>query len=163
MDSGFSLHAIAPPTSKHAASSASIPEDSASYLRARIPVETSSRAGVRIISGAGAAWFSSGSGPTQPRKNVRHAAWELPTWRRSSSSSRWRTTPTSSRTAPSACRPISGTFTFASPETIDRVPSLKARGSHAREALMNQQIDCRHYAYEEGIDLPEIVNWKWPL
>ncbi len=53
-------------------------------------------------------------------------------------------------------------FTLAI-DAIDRVPSLKLRGSHAREALMNQQIDCRHYAYEEGIDLPEIVNWKWPL
>ncbi len=53
-------------------------------------------------------------------------------------------------------------FTLAI-DAIDRVPSLKVRGSHAREALMNQQIDCRHYAYEEGIDLPEIVNWKWPL
>ena len=53
-------------------------------------------------------------------------------------------------------------FTLAI-DAIDRVPSLKVRGSHAREALMNQQIDCRHYAYEEGIDRPEIVNWKWPL
>jgi xylulose-5-phosphate/fructose-6-phosphate phosphoketolase len=53
-------------------------------------------------------------------------------------------------------------FTLAI-DAIDRVPSLKLRGSHAREALMNQQIDCRHYAYQEGIDLPEIVNWKWPL
>ncbi len=53
-------------------------------------------------------------------------------------------------------------FTLAM-DSIDRVPSLKARGSHAREALMNQQIDCRRYAYQEGIDPPEIVNWKWPL
>ena len=53
-------------------------------------------------------------------------------------------------------------FTLAI-DAIDRVPSLKVRGSHAREALMNQQIDCRHYAYEEGIDPPEIVSWKWPL
>jgi xylulose-5-phosphate/fructose-6-phosphate phosphoketolase len=53
-------------------------------------------------------------------------------------------------------------FTLAI-DAIDRVPSLRVRGSHAREALMNQQLDCRHYAYEEGIDLPEIVNWKWPL
>jgi xylulose-5-phosphate/fructose-6-phosphate phosphoketolase len=53
-------------------------------------------------------------------------------------------------------------FTLAI-DAIDRGPSLKLRGSHAREALMNQQIDCRHYAYEEGIDLAEIVNWKWPL
>ena len=53
-------------------------------------------------------------------------------------------------------------FTLAI-DAIDRVPSLKVRGLHARETLMNQQIDCRHYAYEEGIDPPEIVNWKWPL
>ena len=53
-------------------------------------------------------------------------------------------------------------FTLAM-DAIDRVPSLRVRGSHARDALMNQQIDCRHHAYEEGIDLPEIVNWKWPL
>jgi hypothetical protein len=53
-------------------------------------------------------------------------------------------------------------FTLAI-DAIDRVPALKVRGSHAREALMNQQIDCRHYAYEEGIDLTEIVSWKWPL
>jgi xylulose-5-phosphate/fructose-6-phosphate phosphoketolase len=53
-------------------------------------------------------------------------------------------------------------FTLAI-DAIDRVPALKMRGSHAREALMNQQLDCRRYAYEEGIDLPEIVNWKWPL
>jgi len=53
-------------------------------------------------------------------------------------------------------------FTLAI-DAIDRVPSLKVRGSHARDALMNQQIDCRHYAYEEGIDPPEIVSWKWPL
>jgi phosphoketolase len=48
-------------------------------------------------------------------------------------------------------------FTLAI-DAIDRVPSLKVRGSHAREALLNQQLDCRHYAYEEGIDPPEIVN-----
>jgi xylulose-5-phosphate/fructose-6-phosphate phosphoketolase len=53
-------------------------------------------------------------------------------------------------------------FTLAI-DAIDRVPSLKVRGSHAREALLNHQIDCRHYAYEEGIDPPEIVSWKWPL
>jgi len=48
-------------------------------------------------------------------------------------------------------------------DAIDRVPSLRVRGSHAREALKNRQIDCRHYAYTEGIDPPDIVSWKWPL
>jgi xylulose-5-phosphate/fructose-6-phosphate phosphoketolase len=53
-------------------------------------------------------------------------------------------------------------FTLAM-DAIDRVPSLRARGSHARDTLTNQQLDCRHYAYREGIDPPDIVNWKWPL
>ena len=45
-------------------------------------------------------------------------------------------------------------FTLAI-DVIDRVPILKARGAHAREALMNRQIECRQYAYAEGIDPPE--------
>ena len=53
-------------------------------------------------------------------------------------------------------------FTLAM-DAIDRVPSLRCRGAHAREALINQQLDCRHYAYAEGIDPPNILNWKWPL
>ena len=53
-------------------------------------------------------------------------------------------------------------FTLAI-DAIDRVPSLKVRGSHARERLVNRQIDCRNYAYEHGIDMPEITDWKWPL
>lgn len=53
-------------------------------------------------------------------------------------------------------------FTLAI-DAIDRIPSLKLRGSHAREALVNEQLDCRRYAYAEGIDPPEILNWKWPL
>jgi xylulose-5-phosphate/fructose-6-phosphate phosphoketolase len=51
-------------------------------------------------------------------------------------------------------------FTLAM-DAIDRVPSLRVRGAHARDTLMNQQLDCRHYAYAEGIDSPEITGWKW--
>jgi len=46
---------------------------------------------------------------------------------------------------------------------IDRIPSLQVRGAHAREALLNEQLDCSNYAYEYGIDKPEIVDWRWPL
>ncbi|HIK16609.1 MAG TPA: phosphoketolase family protein [Leptolyngbyaceae cyanobacterium M33_DOE_097] len=48
-------------------------------------------------------------------------------------------------------------------DVIDRVPSLKVAGAHAKEKFLNEQIDCRHYAYEHGIDKPEIVNWKYPF
>jgi XFP C-terminal domain len=47
-------------------------------------------------------------------------------------------------------------------DVIDRVPELKVAGAHAKEKFRNEQIACCHYAYEHGIDKPEIVNWKWP-
>jgi xylulose-5-phosphate/fructose-6-phosphate phosphoketolase len=47
-------------------------------------------------------------------------------------------------------------------DVIDRVPALQVAGAHAKEQLRNMQIDCQHYAYEHGIDKPEIDNWKWP-
>ena len=53
-------------------------------------------------------------------------------------------------------------FTLAI-DAIDRIPSLQVRGAHAREALLNEQLDCCNYAYEYGIDKPEIVDWRWPL
>jgi xylulose-5-phosphate/fructose-6-phosphate phosphoketolase len=53
-------------------------------------------------------------------------------------------------------------FTLAM-DAIDRVPALKTRGSHARELLKEMQIACRTHAHTEGIDAPEIVNWKWPV
>lgn len=47
-------------------------------------------------------------------------------------------------------------------DVIDRLPSLHVAGAHAKEKFRNQQIACRHYAYEHGIDMQEINNWRWP-
>jgi xylulose-5-phosphate/fructose-6-phosphate phosphoketolase len=47
-------------------------------------------------------------------------------------------------------------------DVINRVPKLTVAGAHAKEKFRNEQIACCHYAYEHGIDKPEIVNWKWP-
>ena len=52
-------------------------------------------------------------------------------------------------------------FTLAI-EAIDRSPKLQKIGSHAKEKYRDQQTDCRNYAYEHGIDKPEIVGWRWP-
>jgi len=52
-------------------------------------------------------------------------------------------------------------FTLAI-EAIDRIPKLQKIGSHAKEKYRDQQTDCRNYAYEHGIDKPEIVGWRWP-
>ena len=47
-------------------------------------------------------------------------------------------------------------------DAIDRVPKLQKLGGHAKEKFRNEQIACRAYAYEHGIDRPEISGWRWP-
>lgn len=47
-------------------------------------------------------------------------------------------------------------------DVIDRVPRLQAPGSHVKEWLKEQIIESIRYAYTEGLDKPEIRNWKWP-
>ena len=48
-------------------------------------------------------------------------------------------------------------------DVIDRVPKLQRIGGHAKERFLNQQIECRNYAHEHGIDKPDAANWVWPL
>jgi len=52
-------------------------------------------------------------------------------------------------------------FTLAM-DVIDRVPALEVAGAHAKERLRNLQIECQAYAYEHGVDKPEIDQWTWP-
>jgi len=47
-------------------------------------------------------------------------------------------------------------------DVIDRTPKLQRIGAHAKEKYRDLQISCRNYAYEHGIDKPEVVGWKWP-
>jgi xylulose-5-phosphate/fructose-6-phosphate phosphoketolase len=46
-------------------------------------------------------------------------------------------------------------------DVIDRVPKLEVAGAHAKDKFKDEQISCRSYAYENGIDRPDIVKWKW--
>jgi xylulose-5-phosphate/fructose-6-phosphate phosphoketolase len=48
-------------------------------------------------------------------------------------------------------------------DVIDRVPRLLDKGAHAKEMLKNRIIENLDYAHENGIDRPEIRNWKWPF
>jgi len=52
-------------------------------------------------------------------------------------------------------------FTLAI-DVINRIPKLQRIGAHAKERYRDLQTDCRTYAYEYGIDKPEIVAWRWP-
>ena len=53
-------------------------------------------------------------------------------------------------------------FTLAM-DAIDRIPKLLRVGAHVKEEFRDLQIACRRYAYEFGIDSPDITNWKWPV
>ncbi len=47
-------------------------------------------------------------------------------------------------------------------DVIDRVPKLGSRAAYVKERMKNEIISNLQYAHEQGIDKPEIVNWKWP-
>jgi xylulose-5-phosphate/fructose-6-phosphate phosphoketolase len=46
-------------------------------------------------------------------------------------------------------------------DVIDRVPSLRDTGAHAKNWLKDQINDSVRYAHAEGIDRDEIRNWTW--
>lgn len=48
-------------------------------------------------------------------------------------------------------------------DVIDRIPSLKIAGSHIKEHMKNKILECIRYANEEGIDPPDLNDWRWPL
>jgi len=47
-------------------------------------------------------------------------------------------------------------------DVIDRISALRVAGAHVKEKLRDMQIECRNYAYENGVDLPEADAWVWP-
>jgi xylulose-5-phosphate/fructose-6-phosphate phosphoketolase len=56
-------------------------------------------------------------------------------------------------------------FTLAT-DVIDRVPSLRVAGAHAKEMLRNMQIEAQRYAYEHETDKPGFehrAGWRKKL
>ena len=52
-------------------------------------------------------------------------------------------------------------FTLAT-DVIDRVPRIRDSAAYVKEWLKRQIIESINYAYAEGIDKPEIRDWRWP-
>jgi len=48
-------------------------------------------------------------------------------------------------------------------DAIDRIPRLRNSAAGVRDELANQRIACEQYAYQHGIDRPDITGWKWPF
>ncbi|MBL8376061.1 hypothetical protein [Accumulibacter sp.] len=51
---------------------------------------------------------------------------------------------------------------LASAERRPLAPRISVTGAHTKVKFRNQQLACRRYACEHGIDLPEVVTWRWP-
>jgi xylulose-5-phosphate/fructose-6-phosphate phosphoketolase len=47
-------------------------------------------------------------------------------------------------------------------DVIDRVPRLRTKAAHLKEAMRNAIFDNLRYAHEHGTDRPEIAEWTWP-
>ncbi|HVI09244.1 MAG TPA: phosphoketolase family protein [Candidatus Binatia bacterium] len=47
-------------------------------------------------------------------------------------------------------------------DVVDRVPRLRNIGGHAKERFLNEQIACRDYAHQFGVDKPDANDWTWP-
>ena len=46
-------------------------------------------------------------------------------------------------------------------DVIDRLPQLNDRGAYLKEEMKNKLIEHKIYIRENGIDMPEIRDWKW--
>ncbi|HUC78977.1 MAG TPA: phosphoketolase family protein [Candidatus Saccharimonadales bacterium] len=48
-------------------------------------------------------------------------------------------------------------------DTIDRLPETGTKGTYLKQEMEKKLIEHREYIDKNGIDLPEIRNWKWKL
>lgn len=47
-------------------------------------------------------------------------------------------------------------------DVVDRVPRLQRTGAHFKQFLRNKLVEHKQYIRDNGDDLPEVRNWKWP-
>ena len=46
-------------------------------------------------------------------------------------------------------------------DVVDRVPRLQRVGGHFKQLLRNKLVEHKQYIFEHGIDMPEVLDWKW--
>ena len=46
-------------------------------------------------------------------------------------------------------------------DVIDRLPQLGQRAAYLKQEMEDMLIRHRAYIREEGIDIPEVLNWTW--
>jgi xylulose-5-phosphate/fructose-6-phosphate phosphoketolase len=46
-------------------------------------------------------------------------------------------------------------------DVVDRIPGLGSPGAYLKQKMANKLIEHKQYIDQNGIDMPEILNWKW--
>ena len=46
-------------------------------------------------------------------------------------------------------------------DTLDRLPQLKDKADYLKQEMQDKLIEHKNYIRKEGMDMPEIRNWKW--
>ncbi len=46
-------------------------------------------------------------------------------------------------------------------DVIDRLPQLGNTAAHLKQLLKDKLVEHKQYIRENGVDMPEILNWKW--
>jgi xylulose-5-phosphate/fructose-6-phosphate phosphoketolase len=46
-------------------------------------------------------------------------------------------------------------------DALQRLPQLRDISSYLKEEMAEQLIRHKLYIREHGIDMPEVINWKW--
>ena len=46
-------------------------------------------------------------------------------------------------------------------DTLDRLPQLKDRCAYLKQEMQDKLVEHKYYIRKNGLDMPEIVNWKW--
>lgn len=47
-------------------------------------------------------------------------------------------------------------------DAIKHLGNLGEQGTKVEKVMRKKQTECRNYAYEFGVDMPELENWTWP-
>ncbi len=46
-------------------------------------------------------------------------------------------------------------------DAIDRVPRLGGEAAYVKQAIRDKLVEHKRYVVEHGIDMPEVLNWRW--
>ena len=46
-------------------------------------------------------------------------------------------------------------------DTLDRLPQLKDRADYLKQEMQDKLVEHKYYIRKNGLDMPEVRNWKW--